>query len=215
LNYIATFLWSIWKARNDSLFGRKKLLPGQIALHTKALLKNLESTPLMTTPSADLAPLPDRIPKQGETISVFSICAGPELFIDAAWKAGRRQALVRAGIGVYLTFTEANGSFCDVLISAASAPVASPIQAEAQGLVLDAELASSLLIQRPRFFSDCINLTRAAASPGASDHAVLWYQKASNPRSANSALTDRGNLPHQKGDKCCCSSLCSSGQVSA
>jgi hypothetical protein len=41
LNFLATFLWCLWKARNDELFCRKKCLPQQVATQAKALINNL------------------------------------------------------------------------------------------------------------------------------------------------------------------------------
>jgi hypothetical protein len=38
LESIATFLWCLWKSRNDHLFGRKKSAPEQIAIHANSLI---------------------------------------------------------------------------------------------------------------------------------------------------------------------------------
>jgi hypothetical protein len=38
LETIATFLWCLWKARNDQLFGRKNSTPQQVARNARALL---------------------------------------------------------------------------------------------------------------------------------------------------------------------------------
>jgi hypothetical protein len=45
LTSIATFMWCIWKARNDELFCRKKHKPQQMAMQAKALINNLETQP--------------------------------------------------------------------------------------------------------------------------------------------------------------------------
>jgi hypothetical protein len=52
LNSIATFLWCLWKARNDELFGRKKTKRKQIAMHAKALMLDLEVSSLTPTITA-------------------------------------------------------------------------------------------------------------------------------------------------------------------
>jgi hypothetical protein len=48
LESIATFLWCLWKSRNDHLFGRKKSAPEQVSIHAKALLQDLEVVSLMS-----------------------------------------------------------------------------------------------------------------------------------------------------------------------
>jgi hypothetical protein len=42
LEFIGTFLWCLWKARNDHLFGRKKSTLEHISIHAKALTQDLE-----------------------------------------------------------------------------------------------------------------------------------------------------------------------------
>jgi hypothetical protein len=71
LNFIATFLWCLWKERKDDLFGRKKTKPEQIAMHAKALLHDLEASPLI--PKSNNAPLPGQqiVPKLGDMVSVY------------------------------------------------------------------------------------------------------------------------------------------------
>jgi hypothetical protein len=80
LTSIATFLWCLWKARNDQLFGRKKTKPEQIALNAKALMQDLEVSAL--TPSCNaslLVPDRQRLPKPGETVSVYFDFVGPKI----------------------------------------------------------------------------------------------------------------------------------------
>jgi glutathione S-transferase len=62
----------------------------------------------------------------------------------------------------------------DVFISAKASGINSPLQAEASALVTAAEVVSSLLLQGPIFFTDNLSLAKAAAAPGARDHAMLW-----------------------------------------
>uniref|UniRef100_A0ACD5WKA5 Uncharacterized protein n=1 Tax=Avena sativa TaxID=4498 RepID=A0ACD5WKA5_AVESA len=52
--------------------------------------------------------------------------------------------------------------------------VSSPMQAEAEALLLAAAVAQNLNIQNPVFFSDCRNLTLAAAAPDERDQLVPW-----------------------------------------
>jgi hypothetical protein len=87
LETIATFLWCLWKSRNDQLFGRKKSKPEQIVMNTKALLQDLEVSPLTPRDNSALCSS-DRqlLPKPRETVSGFVDFAGIKIFVDAAWK---------------------------------------------------------------------------------------------------------------------------------
>jgi hypothetical protein len=87
LETIATFLWCLWKSRNDQLFGRKKSSPKQIAINTKALLQDLEVSSLTPRDNSELR-YSDRklLPKPGEMVSGFVDFAGIKIFVDAAWK---------------------------------------------------------------------------------------------------------------------------------
>jgi hypothetical protein len=69
---LATFLCCLWKARNDQLFDRKKIKPEQVALHSKALLQDLEVYPLM--PRTDATPLvtnSQRVPNPGDGLGLL------------------------------------------------------------------------------------------------------------------------------------------------
>jgi hypothetical protein len=134
----------------------------------------MEVSPL--TPSINLAPLvPARpqMPKPGETISLDFDFAGPKVQVDVAWKIRTGHLSARPGLDIYLAIPDDQGSVADVLISASSSAVSSPIQAEAQALILAAHIASSMMLQEPVFFTDCSNLAKATAAPGANSQATL------------------------------------------
>jgi hypothetical protein len=87
LDSLATLLWCLWKAQNDQLFGRKNIMPEQIALNSIALMYDLEVSPL--APNANVALLvTDRQPTSnpGEMVSVYFDVVGLKIYIDAAWK---------------------------------------------------------------------------------------------------------------------------------
>jgi hypothetical protein len=126
LNFIATFLWCIWKERNDQHFGRKKMKPEQIAIHAKALLLDLESTPLLPSPNKSPRAHEQIFVKSGETVSAYFHVSGLNLYVDASWKLRPNQSSASAGLGLYLAFPE-QGNTSDVLVSASSLAVASPI----------------------------------------------------------------------------------------
>jgi hypothetical protein len=176
LTSIATFMWCIWKARNDELFCRKKHKPHQMIIQAKALISNLETQPAITHHQEQASRAQNERadqPKSGDSVSSDFYFAGPKLYVDAAWKLPRHRAETTAGLGIYLTFKEQN-SHIDVLILAIKHGVTSPIQAEAHALTLAGRLAAGLHLREPTFFSDCANLVKAAAAQGASNPAMLW-----------------------------------------
>jgi hypothetical protein len=78
-----------------------------------------------------------------------------------SWSA----ALTRAAAGHGRFRLARKGFFC---------PVSLALQAEAKAILLAAEVASSLLLQELVFFTECSNLVRAAAAPGAIGQTTLW-----------------------------------------
>jgi hypothetical protein len=176
LTSIATFMWCIWKARNDELFCRKKHKPHQMIIQAKALISNLETQPTITQHQEQATRATREKtdqPKSGDSVSSDFYFAGPKLYVDAAWKLPRHSTETTASLGVYLTFKEQN-SHIDVLILAIKHGVTSPIQAEAHALTLAGRLAAGLRLREPTFFSDCANLVKAVAAQGASNPAMLW-----------------------------------------
>jgi hypothetical protein len=154
LTSIATFMWCIWKARNDELFCRKKHKPQQMAIQAKALINNLETQPAIVQRQEQATCTPNEIanpPKFGDSVSTDFYFAGPKLYVDAAWKLPRHRTETTAGLGIYLTFKEQN-THTDVLILAIKHGVPSPIQAEAHALALAGRLAAALRLQEPTFF---------------------------------------------------------------
>jgi hypothetical protein len=108
-----------------------------------------------------------------DSVSSDFYFAGPKLYLDAAWKLERNQTIATAGLGIYFSYKEQHGH-TDVLILAAKHDVPSPVQAEARALSLEGCLAAALRLQEPIFFSDCVNLVKAATTQGAANLAMLW-----------------------------------------
>ena len=93
LSTILTFMWCIWKSRNDMLFRRKKGEPYQININAQALASNLEccyvTSPLMQeNKNRQLQVTTTRLvsPVQGSTISSIASLQGTIIFSDASWK---------------------------------------------------------------------------------------------------------------------------------
>jgi ribonuclease HI len=165
-----TFLWCLWKARNNSLFCRKVSWPYQIYAAANAIIKgtNLEdnnSTDLQGNENTqELKQTPHTIP---HTLQADSF-TGNVIYCDAAWErqAGAQSGAdkSRAGIGVIIHMQD-NQHLQQLHVSALSPPASSPLQAETYGLLLATKLAEILQIQDPYFYTDSLVLASAAASP--------------------------------------------------
>jgi hypothetical protein len=83
------------------------------------------------------------------------------------------QQAASPGIGIHLTWKQGQHT-TDVFVLAKSTPVSSPIQAEEEGLLLAADITSSLMLQEPFFFTDNLNLTKAVQENGRTNPNVLW-----------------------------------------
>jgi hypothetical protein len=165
-----TFLWCLWKARNNSLFCRKVSWPYQIYAAANAIIKgtNLEdnnSTDLQGNENTqELKQTPHTIP---HTLQADSF-TGNVIYYDAAWErqAGAQPGAdkSRAGISVIIHMQD-NQHLQQLHVSALSPPASSPLQAETYGLLLATKLAEILQIQDPYFYTDSLVLASAAASP--------------------------------------------------
>jgi hypothetical protein len=112
---------------------------------------------------------PIQTPHKTDIISQELTYAGPKIFFDAAWKAQSNGKTPKACLGIYITW-QVNSDVMDVFVSAKAANIiASPILAEVAALITATQIASSLILEDPIFFTD--NL---AAMPGARDPTVLW-----------------------------------------
>ena len=165
-----TFLWFLWKARNDYLFARKEGQPYQVAIAANALLHDLEVSHNSGSALLSLAPGgstlksgPLDLQPSGVSITTDLHFAGSKIFVDAAWKASSRNPTPSAGLGVYFHWQD-NGWNMDVFLQARATKVASLIIEEAKGLLLAARMASHITLQNAIFFTDNQTLAKAAAS---------------------------------------------------
>jgi hypothetical protein len=74
LTNIFTFLWCLWKMRNEKLLNNLNGQPNQVIIRTNALLNSLQIHKAPTLP-AETPPTP-----------VELSYSGPIFFVDAAWK---------------------------------------------------------------------------------------------------------------------------------
>jgi ribonuclease HI len=202
LQNILTFMWCIWKSRNDCLFGRKKGHPYQIHLNARALQNNLELHNLIESdlqvqqqvqaPSQHTLESAS-IPHQGCTLRSDLLISGARVYADASWKCNKTPAAAGStvtGIGVFLQY-ETNGQSFKVMIQASTTLLPSVLQAEAKALLLAAKLAEWLQIDKPTFLTDNQVLAKAAASRTI-DHALLHWE-------ARNILADFFNATHRSG----------------
>jgi hypothetical protein len=158
---IFTFLWCLWKMRNEKLFNNLESQPSQVIIRTNALINSLQ-----------IPKHPKPTPKMNETPSHL-LYSGPRIFVDAAWKKRPNGQPSKAGIGIHITWKQGL-HITDVLISARTVPVSTPLQAEAEGLLIAASIVSSLILQDPYFFTDNLGLAKAVQTNGGANPNVLW-----------------------------------------
>jgi hypothetical protein len=67
---------------------QENIKPEQIALNAKALMQDLEVSPLTPNITSELM-VPDShwLLKPGEMVSIYFDFVGPKIYVDAAWKA--------------------------------------------------------------------------------------------------------------------------------
>jgi hypothetical protein len=143
------------------LFGRKLCRPNQVYAAANAIIlgANLEET--TTTVDQHLAQPDNHLQMSPIYPSVHNseFFAGTIIFCDAAWTS----ATEKTGIGVVINMQD--NQHCQQLhVSALAPPASSPLQAEAYGLHLAANLADLLHLQEPLFHTDCSILASAAAT---------------------------------------------------
>ena len=85
---IFTFLWCLWKARNDFLFDRAKSLPHQVQIAALALTSNVYDNALLLKQ----APTPtqfssNQIPLPGRTLRSDLLVDGAKIYSVAAFRS--------------------------------------------------------------------------------------------------------------------------------
>ena len=90
LSNIFTFLWCLWKARNDFLFDRKKSLPHHVQIAANALSSHhsVESLHLVhhSRPKivAQVHLSSNQLTMQGQSLKFDILIKGPKVYSDAA-----------------------------------------------------------------------------------------------------------------------------------
>jgi hypothetical protein len=91
IHKIFTFLWCLWKMRNEKLFNNIEGSPHQVIIRTNALLDSMQLHKPHVLPTKTLA-----TPRE-------LLYNGPKMFVDAAWKEQVNGQPTKAGAGIYIT----------------------------------------------------------------------------------------------------------------
>uniref|UniRef100_A0ACD5YVP5 Uncharacterized protein n=1 Tax=Avena sativa TaxID=4498 RepID=A0ACD5YVP5_AVESA len=160
LTNVLTFMWCLWKARNDCLFNRNQGSPGQVHHMANAIMKNLEMVDILQTGRNTEHQGEQRVEtpatRQGATIMTDLAIQGPKIYSDAAWKTNKSPgAEGRATTGL--------GVFCDLKHGLHPTIV-----------LIQAKIAYLLQIQHVTFLTDNMSVARAAATIKPTDQQVPW-----------------------------------------
>ena len=179
---VFNFLWCIWKSRNDCLFARKCTFPHQVHLAALAMVEcnSVHEVP-PDNPNSTLHAHINRenslVLQQGCTIRSDLLILGSKIFSDASFKCSKIPSLsngdATTGIGVFLNFLQDNRSI-QVQIQASAPLTSSPLQAEAQALLLAAKAAQILQVEQPTFLTNNISLAKAAANRNVTTNSTPW-----------------------------------------
>ena len=156
LTTLYTFLWCLWKTRNDYLFCSKLCKPSQVYASANAIIEatNLEDKNFAQQQESDKAQ--EQLQASSTTTHTHDCnnLTGNVIFCDAAWERRTDSELGHAGLGVIITMQD-NRHLQRLHVSALSPPVSLPLQAETYGLLLATKLADLLQVQNPHFCTDC------------------------------------------------------------
>lgn len=186
---ILTFLWCIWKARNDYLFNKKETHPMKIFHMAKAINQSLEMFSVVQdslgknfcreNQAHDELTRDQQIQstKQGHTLKTDLIIKGSKIFTDAAWKTKKvpgALGITSTGIGIFCHLQRNNGEEKILIQASTSCKAPSPLHAETAGLLLAINIAESLQIHQVTFLTDNLTLAKAAAATKIWDNEVPW-----------------------------------------
>jgi hypothetical protein len=179
---VLTFMWCLWKSRNDNLFNKKKGHPTQIHQMANAIKHNLEMVDVLQA-KTEKKPVQEeepsiqgqtggqlhaqhQIPPQGHTLKSDLLISGSKFFSDADWKmkkAPGMTSVTTTGIGVYGQIQDKTFA-ATVMIQASIPTTSSVLQAEANALLFAARIASIFNLQQQAFLTDNKVLAAAASS---------------------------------------------------
>lgn len=185
---IFTYMWCLWKSRNDFLFQRKNGEPYQIFINAQALLNNLEVHNPISHNTQGSNQKHIQIPMdnsatlvQGTTMTPDKILHGVLVFTDASWKSRNISVLddrEMTGIGIHIQDESVDRKW-NIMIQASTKQEQSTFQAEARALLLAAKITQILHISTPTFLTDNQVLAKTAAGRKL-DHSLLHWSARSH-----------------------------------
>jgi hypothetical protein len=146
---ILTFMWCLWKARNDCLFNKKDIAPLQVHHMTNAIKQNLELLDPLQVGVQEPQRRTDtqqEMTGPGNTISSDLRIQGSKIFSDATWRkisTSDTQENLKTGLGVYCQLTREYREET-VMSQASTVQPSSPILAEAAALLLASNIAAKI-----------------------------------------------------------------------
>ena len=189
LQNILTFLWCIWKARNNYLFNKKETHPMKIIYMANAINQSLEMSSVvqdsfqgsnskenqghgMQGENQEIHSI-----KQGHTLKTDLIIKGSKIYSDAAWKTKKvpgALGTILTGIGIFCHLQRNNGEEKILIQASTTSKAHSPLHAESAGLLLAVNIAERLQVQQVTFLTDNLTLAKAAAATTILDKEVPW-----------------------------------------
>ena len=150
-----TFLWCLWKARNDTLFCRKVCRLSQIYAAANAIIQGTKLEANNSTHQQGFERTRDKVQAHLAIpqIQDANYSRGNAIYCDAAWERHTGAEKSIAGLG-FIIHIQDNQHLQELHISAISPPASSPLQAETYGLLLATKLADILQVQDPHFYTD-------------------------------------------------------------
>jgi hypothetical protein len=202
-----TFLWCLWKARNDNLFCRKVCKPSQVFVAANAIITGavVEIKEMSTQKKNDLAQDKQQDMHPSSQLHEVTNSTANAIFCDAAWKKEAGTDRNQAGIGVTISI-QGNQHLNQMHIAALSPPASSPLQAETYGLLLATKLAHLLQVQDPQYYTDCLVLASAAretsvfATPGHWENRPLLAEIQASPSFHSSRISHVRRCDNVKAD---------------
>jgi ribonuclease HI len=204
LQNVLTFMWCIWKSRNDYLFDRKKGEPYQININAQALRNNLElasiqdTSTTMTTKRTQINQHREQ-PPQGHTIATDFYITVPKIFSDASTKGKGSVLAGNTGIGIFIQF-EQEGIEYTIQIQATTGSANSVIEAEAKAMLLASYVAEVLKINTPTMMTDNALLAKAVAGGNVKSDCIHWSSRETLAKILTSTAKIQAKVYHVKRD---------------